>query len=485
MSTPVTPHSSAAAGVPEDVWAKPEQSPLPTPGRSEDEPRTQVHSTTWKPEPVLPGPGTNSVSTNGDESTTGLIAPRPIDISRPVVNLRNDRSTGRNEYARTTGPSGRLNLNLNDARLVWIAAGIALVLIMIIFVPDLVREGRTQTVGELLTSAQTNLNAAANEPDPAQRRFYLEETRRLAAEALRLEQTNAPATDLHGQATAALQTMDAIFDVSPLTPITTLGRQITGDVEVTALTVDAGVAYMLDSAGGRVIGVPVNGATAPTVIFREGETYGGTPAKKPTHMTWQGDDLTGRLLILDADRKLFELRPGTVPAPLPLRRTSAWTSVDGLAAYDGNLYILDSAGSQVHRYLPAAQGFDSEPSTILSRHSDLASSVSFAVNGDIFVIYKNGRVGRFSGGEAAPFNLGGIDRPIGAAIDIAVVAPADEVYIADSGNKRVVIAGKDGNFRRQLVSNEFTDLRAIGVDASGAQLYLVVGDQLMTAPIVR
>ena len=39
--------------------------------------------------------------------------------------------------------------------------------------------------------------------------------------------------------------------------------------------------------------------------------------------------------------------------------------------------------------------------------------------------------------------------------------------------------------RHQLVSNEFTDLRTISVDASGAQLYLIVGDQLMTAPIVR
>jgi hypothetical protein len=279
--------------------------------------------------------------------------------------------------------------------------------------------------------------------------------------------------------------MDAVFDVSPLTLITTLGRQITGEVEVTSLTIAGGNAYMLDGAGGRVISVPVNGSAPPLVIFREGETYGGSPAKLPTHMTWEGDDLTGRLFVLDADRKLFELRPGTAPAPLPLRRTSAWTSVDGLAAYDGNLYVLDAAGSQVHRYLPAAQGFDSEPSAILARQTDLANSVSFDVNGDIFVIYKNGGVGRFSNGDAAPFTLGGIDRSIGAASDIAVVAPAEEVFIADSGNKRVVVAGKDGNFRRQLVSNEFTDLRTIAVDASGAQLYLVIGDQLMTAPIVR
>ncbi len=485
MTTSITPGAPLAPGVPDEVWAKPEPSPAAPPPAIRDEPRVQVQSTTWAPPPAFPGPSGNGVATKDGIPSTGLIAPRPVDISRPVVNLRNDRLTGRNEYARTTGTTGKFNFNLNDARLVWIAAGIVIVLIMVMFVPDLVRESRTQTVGELLAAAQTNLNAAAHEEDPAQRRFYLEETRRLAAEALRLEQENGPATDLHGQATGALQAMDAVFDVSPLTPITTLSRQITGDVDVTSLTIDGGVAYMLDSAGGRIISVPANGSAAPSIIFREGETYGGAPAKKPTHMTWEGNDESGRLLILDADRKLFELRPGTQPAPLPLRRTSAWTSVDGLSAYDGNLYILDAAGSQVHRYLPAAQGFDSEPTAILSRHSDLASSVSFAVDGDIFVIYKNGRAGRFSNGEAAPFRLGGIDRPIGAALDIEVVAPAEEVFIADSANKRVVIAGKDGNFRRQLVSNEFTDLRSIAVDASGAQLYLIVGDQLMTAPIVR
>jgi hypothetical protein len=279
--------------------------------------------------------------------------------------------------------------------------------------------------------------------------------------------------------------MDAVFDISPLTPITTLSRQVTGEVSVTSLTVDGGIAYMLDSAGGRVISVPVNGSAAPSIVFQEGQTYGTTPAKKPMFLAWEGDDIEGQLLILDADRKLFSMKAGATPSPVPLRKTGAWASVAGLAEYDGNLYVLDPVGSQVQRYLPAEQGFDSEPSAILSRRSELAGAVGFAIDGDIFVIFKNGKVGRYSNGDAAPFNLGGIDRPIGAAIDIAVVPTAQEVFIADSGNKRIVVAGKDGNFRRQLVSNEFTDLRAISIDASGAQLYLVIGDQLMTAPIVR
>ena len=72
-----------------------------------------------------------------------------------------------------------------------------------------------------------------------------------------------------------------------------------------------------------------------------------------------------------------------------------------------------------------------------------------------------------------------------AASDLVVVDPADEVYLADTSNKRIVVAGKDGMYRRQFVSNAFTDIRALAVDAARSQLYVVVGDALLTAPIVR
>ena len=35
-----------------------------------------------------------------------LVGPPPLDISRPVIRLRNDGSLGRGEYARTTSGSG-------------------------------------------------------------------------------------------------------------------------------------------------------------------------------------------------------------------------------------------------------------------------------------------------------------------------------------------------------------------------------------------
>jgi hypothetical protein len=429
--------------------------------------------------------GRSSIAVADSPQAPVLVSPPPIDISRSVVRLRSEPSASRNEYARTTGQARRLRVNFTDWRLIQVGFVVAVILIMVAFVPDLIRESRSEKLNGLVSSAEIHYLAGQEETDPAQKRLYLEETRRLATEALRIDDTNAVALDLRELATGALQTMNAVFDLGPMTEVAILSRQITGDISITDMSINAGVAYVIDRAGGRVISLPVDGSAPPVVIFQAGETYNGTPSKKPTHIAWEGLDESGRLFILDEERKLFDYRPGSRPVPVPLRRTNTWSSVAGIAGYDGNFYVLDPAGSQVHRYLPSVGGFDSEPAAILSRESSLSDSLGFAVEGDIFVFYKSGKVGRYSNGEPAPFTLGGIDRAISAAIDIAVVSEGDEVFLADSGNKRVVVAGKDGVFRRQLVSNALTDLRAIDVDATGGQLYVVVGDTILSAPVVR
>ncbi len=330
--------------------------------------------------------------------------PKPIDISRPVVNLRNNRPAGRNDYARTTGSDRRFNFDFTDRRLVQIAAIVAVVLILIYFVPGLVKENRSQDLTDFISASQTAFNIAQDETDPAQKRFYLEETRRLANEALRVDETNVTANGLRTQATDALQALDAVFDLSPMTSLLTLSTQITGDVAITGLTVNAGVAYLLDSGGGRIIAVPLDG-TAASIVYQDGETYGDSIARAPTEIVWDGNDFDGRLLILDAERKLFELHPGTEPLPVPLRRTSTWASVAAIATYDGNLYVLDPDGNQVHRYLPAAEGFDSEPESILAATAVLTGAVDFVIDGDIYVAFSDGHLMKFTGGQPGDFTL--------------------------------------------------------------------------------
>jgi hypothetical protein len=436
-----------------------------------------------RPQPLaMPSPPPPLLASN-EPVLPVLVGPPPLDISRPLIRLRNDGSLGRGEYARTTGGSGfKLNLNLANAKLLRIGAVVAFLLLVAAFVPGLVSESRGERLGTLVQNAQDEYARAGASPDTGVRRKHLDETRRLATEALRIDPQNGVATELRGLATTGLSAMDAITDLGAMNTLTTLSKQVTGDVQISGTIVQGGTVYLLDTKGGRVFSLAIAGQPDPKTLYKEGESYRGTQGKRPLYFTW--DATAGRVLVLDADRKLFSVRPGETPDPLPLRRTQIWQSVTGMAAYDGNLYILDARGKQVYRYLPAAAGFDSEPNPALSGTPDLTDAQSLAVDGDIFVIGKDGAVKRFKGGIDAGFPLSGLDRSVKGS-GLSLNSPADEVYIADSANKRVVVTNRDGVFRRQLVSNAFTDLRSIAADSASGQIFVVVGDALLAAPLPK
>ncbi len=434
---------------------------------------------------VLPAPVAPRREPTRETGPAAPGPPAPVDISRSVVRLRSEQGFGRNDYARTTGPVGGLSLRFVQPRLLAMAGLVAAVLLVVAFtLPGLVQEQREAKVETLIAEAQGQIAAVA-EADPATKRRLLEDTRRLVTEVLRVERDNPTALQLRDEAGNQLSALNAVLDLGPMRTLVSLGQQLTGAVSLSGVTTAGGVAYLLDAAGGRIVAVPLRSQAPPVVLFEEGQTYGGTPAKKPQLMAWEGPESAGRLLVLDTERKLFEVRAGALPAPLPLRKPGLWASAGGLAAYDGNLYVLDARGSQVYRYLPAAAGFDSEPVGILSGAPNLRNALGLAVDGDVYVYEKHGRVLRFRNGSDAGFGLGGIDRPPRTPTSLVVLAAPQEVLIADSGNKRIVVAGKDGVFRRQLVSNAFTDLRAIAVDAADGQLYAIAGDSLLTAPLVR
>ena len=437
-------------------------------------------------EPLPPRPGVAEPEPPQAEARADFLAsgPPPLDFSRPVVRLRGEQTVTRKEYSRTTGPLRRSNLNFSNWHLIQIGGAIVVILLVIAFVPGLLREGHGERLTELLEGAQLQFAAAQEQTDPEQRRFLLEDTRRLSAEAMRIDELDLTANQLNQQSTLLLAEMDAIFDLGPLTTVVTLSNELTGEVSVLDASVQGGRAYLLDGGGGRIIAVPLDGS-AIEVIYEEGGQYGEAQAKAPAFFTWQGPDDTGRLLVLDAERKLFEVRPGSAPTALTLRRSTTWSSVAGIAAFDGNLYVLDPEANQVHRYLPAAEGYDSEPDVLLAGQIELEAAVALAVNGDIYVVLSSGGVRRFQNGAVAGFALGGIDVPIEVANDIKSVPATGEIYLSDSAAKRIVVAGLDGAFRRQLVSSAFTDLRAIAIDAAASQLYVVIGDELLTAPVVR
>ncbi len=432
------------------------------------------------PEPVL----TFEASPQPDAgSGPALTMPPPLDISRPVVRLRNDQFSGRVDYPRTTGAGRALRFDLPLPRVLGITIFVGIAVFIAAFtVPDLVQQNRQAQASTLLDRALATYSSVQLEQDPSRRRSLLEDTRRLASEALRKEPDSLQASEVRAQAGQALSLLDNIVDLGGLQAITTLGKQVTGDVAIDRVAVGGGSAYLLDSRGHRIIMVPLTPPGPPVILLEDGQSYGGSTARRPQYMAW--DASGNRLLVLDSERKLYEVRPGSVQL-LGLRRTASWASVADVAAYDGNLYVLDPKANQVYKYLPAANGFDSEPTGLLSSQSVISNARALSVQEDLLVLTDDGKVRRFRGGSDTQLSLSGIDRPLSAPSTLIAVPNSDQLYIADSGNKRIVVANRDGVFVKQLVSNSLTDVKAVAVDGTTNQLYVVVGDALLSSAIPK
>ncbi|MBF8268260.1 MAG: hypothetical protein HW388_1768, partial [Dehalococcoidia bacterium] len=150
----------------------------------------------------------------------------------------------------------------------------------------------------------------------------------------------------------------------------------------------------------------------------------------------------------------------------------------------GNLYVLDSMGSQVWRYVPTDQGYDSERKGVLGG-VDLRDAVDVALDGDIYVLQRGGGIIKFSGGLPRVLSQDGIDRPLSNPVAIATAPGTRYVYVVDRGNQRIVLYNKDGLFKGQLVAPSIGPAYDVYPDEAAGLLYILNDTGLYVASLPK
>jgi len=400
-------------------------------------------------------------------------APPSPDITHTTVRLRSSQPSLRN-YSRTT-TSSRTHLFSWWMIIIALLLGVGALLAWCLL-PDSMEKNREDKFSSLLTEARASYSDALSLSDLGDKRLQLQKADELLVDATDIHPDDAELQTLRAEVARSLAEMDAVYEVTDPHLLADLRTQVTGDISLQRLIVGDGEAYFLDRKGGRIIALALGQPEAKAeVILSEGDFVGAIKAGRPLQMTWAPDVNGGRLLILDSDRHLFSFHPSKGTGLVSLRGADGWTSADGLAVYSGNLYVLDTEGDQVWRYLPTDGGFDSERTGLLSG-ADLAGAVGIGVSGDVYLLMEKGGIRRFSGGQEIAFEMDGIDQPIVSPASLLLTEGG--LLVVDRGNKRVVAFALNGQFQGQIVSSKFTDLQAVDVDEVTARLYLLDGDSL-------
>ena len=410
-------------------------------------------------EPQRPG------SVDSGRPDSGPLADEPRRTRRglrALPSLRRPRVGGR----ATAAPSRWRGLTLAAAVV------IAAVVLGWLMLPSLLREDRAASLEEALVTAALQLGAAEGEDDPAARRDRLQLALTEAARARSIDADDPRVAELQARADAALAALDAVVEVERLERVIAFDGTITAPLRPQALVSGGGTLWLVDAELGRVFAIDPDPAGAPPLeVYRAGERYGGAVAREPLAISWEREP--ARLLVLDAARTLFSLTRETPPQVLPLRGVEELGAPAAIAAYAGNLYILDPEGGEVWRYRPAGGGFDSERSGLLGG-LEIAEALALAVDGDLFLLGPEGVRHFRLGDELLPL-LRGVDRPPQSPAGIVEDPLRGRFYVADRGGRRILVSDRDGAFVRQYRHPDFFDLRGLALSAGGGLLYVLTG----------
>ncbi|HEY8490349.1 MAG TPA: hypothetical protein VIO14_05085 [Dehalococcoidia bacterium] len=359
------------------------------------------------------------------------------------------------------------------------AAALGLLALTWLALPGLLAESQADRYETLVRRAEAAYSSAQTEEDADDRRRLLVQADADLQEARHLAPDRPEAAALAEQVRQALQELDARTTLENLSRIADLSTSGVGPQAVTRVVLGDQV-YALDTAEGKVLAVPRNGGAQPRVVFEAGRRVDGVETGRAALAAWVPGN-SPYLLILDQNKRAFGLRGDQLRA-LTVRGSGQWQDPRAMKVSGGTLYVLDAGAGEIRRFTPTDNGFDSAPQVVVSG-ADLRRAVDLAVGTDLFVLGQDGALRRFAGGAEVEFRLAGVDPPLASPVSLALATGNGHLYVADSGNQRIVVAGQDGRFRQQLVSTQLTTINAMAVDGQGGLLVVAVGQSLYAGPL--
>ena len=156
------------------------------------------------------------------------------------------------------------------------------------------------------------------------------------------------------------------------------------------------------------------------------------------------------------------------------------------------LYVLDTSANQIFRYAPTVEGYGGAPEPYFASGTkvDLSGARDMTIDGEIWLLYPD-HIGRYQKGQPVNFELKDLDQPFSSPSALFTgpddgARPIHHLYIADTGNGRIVKLTKDGKLVRQFRPQEgkvFNELRDLVVDEVGGRVYFLSGKGLYLSDI--
>jgi len=115
-------------------------------------------------------------------------------------------------------------------------------------------------------------------------------------------------------------------------------------------------------------------------------------------------------------------------------------------------------------------------SILWSQNQDFKNARSMTIAYSIYILKEDGNLVSYSNGLKTDFEVSGLEKPFKNPTDVFTTIDFSNIYVADSGNKRIVVLNKDGELIKQYKNNDdslWGDIRNIAVSSDEKTVFVL------------
>ena len=206
--------------------------------------------------------------------------------------------------------------------------------------------------------------------------------------------------------------------VKNVTELTVSAAAMDGDLAAPIMTEDA--AYVADNSTGAIVKITFGSRAVKTI-------------RLPSSADRIVAGMTGKdhLLFATQSGKLIALKKSDDSSSMMAWSHSRSSSTVDVVLYASKLYALDSSKNQVWRSANSGNGFIGDVPYIKTTSEKIDNGISIAIDSNVYILQRDGRVFRYLSGGREGFSLAPIDPPLTSGAAIWTTAENERLAITD------------------------------------------------------
>ncbi|QQS59526.1 hypothetical protein IPN35_01380 [Candidatus Peregrinibacteria bacterium] len=188
------------------------------------------------------------------------------------------------------------------------------------------------------------------------------------------------------------------------------------------------------------------------------------------------------LVFVTENGSVFEWQNGQVISADTADKT--WKTASDIGVFSKFLYFLSPSDNQIWKYERRESGFTIPEGWITDETVNISDAISFAIDGSVFVLLKDGTIQKYHRGESQPYEVKGT--PGGALLGSKIFTndTLASLFVLDPKEKRIFIYEKYENeavYKKQIVIENTEPI--VDFYVVGNTIYLLGQQQIYSVTI--